>query len=117
MADNLERPAIIIGVPRTVSHTARLLEPLLNGIEEEQIPILLKTITVDDVVSRAYQAALASRLSVGIAYDGDRYVVHYKNLPEQHPLFDIRLEDNAQQRVLGANAARLVKGIPFKKLA
>lgn len=117
MADNLDRPTIVIGVtPSTTTDSARL-QPLLNGIEEEQIPFSTAEIQVTDVVSRAYQAALSSRLSVGIAYEQQRYVVHYKNLPEQAPLFDVTLAAPADLRKLGANAARLVKGIPFKPLS
>lgn len=116
MADNFERPTIIIGTKGQISSQNDQLSPLLNGIEEEQIPVAMRNISVNDVVSRAYQAALSSRLSVGIAYDGNRYVVHYKNLPEKKPLFDYVINSDKKLRVLGANAARLVKGIPFKKL-
>ncbi|WP_373842344.1 glycerol dehydratase reactivase beta/small subunit family protein [Limosilactobacillus sp.] len=116
MADNSEKPTIVIGLDSKNPSASVKLKPLLNGIEEEQIPVSTRSISVDDVVSRAYQAALSSRLDVGIAYDGNRYIVHYKNLPEKKPLFDFNIDDNVNLRILGANAARLVKGIPFKKL-
>ncbi|MCI1553205.1 MAG: glycerol dehydratase reactivase beta/small subunit family protein [Levilactobacillus sp.] len=117
MANDLERPTIVIGSIDRDGLGTEWLKPLLNGIEEEQIPFSLQSIAVKDTVSRAYQAALASRLSVGIAYDNKRYVIHYKNLPEQEPLFDVTVVDAKQLRALGANAARLVKGIPFKNLS
>ncbi|WP_203640748.1 glycerol dehydratase reactivase beta/small subunit family protein [Levilactobacillus andaensis] len=117
MADTPERPTIVIGVDGEISTAQAQLQPLLNGIEEEQIPSSIQDIAVSDVVSRAYQAALSSRLSVGIAYDDHRYVIHYKNLPEHEPLFDVTIDDVSTLRMLGANAARLVKGIPFKKLS
>lgn len=117
MADNLEKPTIVIGINGTGSLPQSHLKPILNGIEEEQIPVSTKDVSINNIVSRAYQAALASRLSVGIAYENNRYVVHYKNLPEQAPLFDLTINDDQQLRRLGANAARLVKGIPFKKLS
>jgi hypothetical protein len=117
MADTLERPTIVIGVNGEATAAQAQLQPLLNGIEEEQIPSSMQDIAVSDIVSRAYQAALSSRLSVGIAYDNHRYVIHYKNLPEHEPLFDVTIDDASKLRMLGANAARLVKGIPFKKLS
>ncbi|MFC6259551.1 glycerol dehydratase reactivase beta/small subunit family protein [Levilactobacillus fujinensis] len=117
MADSLERPTIVIGVNGEDSAPQTQLQPLLNGIEEEQIPSSVQDIAVRDIVARAYQAALSSRLSVGIAYEDHRYVIHYKNLPEHEPLFDVTIDDAATLRMLGANAARLVKGIPFKKLS
>ena len=89
MADNPERPTIVIGINGSSDSVRGKLKPILNGIEEEQIPVSLEDIHVDNVVSRAYQAALSSRLSVGIAYDNHRFIVHYKNLPESKPLFDI----------------------------
>ncbi|WP_054762582.1 glycerol dehydratase reactivase beta/small subunit family protein [Secundilactobacillus collinoides] len=117
MADNPERPTIVIGINGSSDSVRGKLKPILNGIEEEQIPVSLEDIHVDNVVSRAYQAALSSRLSVGIAYDNHRFIVHYKNLPESEPLFDININDDLKLRMLGANAARLVKGIPFKKIS
>lgn len=117
MANDPERPTIVIGSIDRDDLRSEWLKPLLNGIEEEQIPFSLQSIAVEDTVSRAYQAALASRLSVGIACDNKRYVIHYKNLPEQEPLFDVTVVDTKQLRALGANAARLVKGIPFKNLS
>lgn len=91
-------------------------KPLLYGIEEEQIPIRTIEIPEGNVVERAYKASLASKLAVGIAFSGDRYVVHYKNLVAETPLFDEQLTEIEKVRNLGANAARLVKGIPFKNL-
>lgn len=116
MVEASEKPTIVIGIKSQSSSTVAQLRPLLNGIEEEQIPVAMREIKVDDVVSRAYQAALSSKLDVGIAYDGNNYVVHYKNLPERKPLFNFNINNDKKLRVLGANAARLVKGIPFKKL-
>ncbi|WP_076459901.1 glycerol dehydratase reactivase beta/small subunit family protein [Limosilactobacillus caccae] len=115
MNNDSERPSIIVGVMNG-TNVPDSTKPLFNGIEEEQIPVAIREIDVDNVVSRAYQSALASRLSVGIAIDGDRFIVHYKNLKEDQPLFDITIDDKKEMRILGANAARLVKGIPFKEM-
>jgi hypothetical protein len=111
--DATDRPAIIFGLQPGASVTSDM-KPLFNGIEEEQIPSATREIDVADVVQRAYQSALSSRLSVGIANDGNRFIVHYKNLKEDQPLFDEVITDRQQLRDLGSNAARLVKGIPLK---
>lgn len=114
--DDSQRPSIVVGLENgiTIPDSAK---PLFYGIEEEQIPVSIREINVSGVLARAYQSALASRLSVGIAFEGDHFIVHYKNLRENHPLFDMTINDKKQLRILGANAARLVKGIPFKELA
>lgn len=111
--DSTDRPAIIYGLTAGENVTSDI-KPVLYGVEEEQIPLMTNEIDVPDVVERAYQSALNSRLSVGIANDGNRFVVHYKNLKPDKPLFDEVITDYQQLRDLGANAARLVKGIPFK---
>lgn len=113
MSDNDDRPAIIFGL-KPGTQVDPKLKPLFYGIEEEQIPSATREINVAGVVERAYQSALSSRLSVGLASDGNRVVVHYRNLKPNHPLFDIKVTSRQQMRDLGANAARLVKGIPFK---
>ncbi|KRM97671.1 glycerol dehydratase reactivase beta/small subunit family protein [Loigolactobacillus rennini] len=91
------------------------LQPLLYGIEEEQIPYAVRTIDRTGTLAHiAHEAAIASPLSVGIAYDQQHIDVHYKNLPEDQPLFSETWGDVRKLRALGANAARLVKGVPFK---
>ncbi|MXD27896.1 propanediol dehydratase, partial [Escherichia coli] len=45
-----------------------------------------------------------------------KLIVHYKNLPASAPLFTLMSqEDNQARRSIGNNAARLVKGIPFRE--
>ena len=91
------------------------LKEVLYGIEEEQIPCELTNISENDVIKRAYEAAESSRLSVGLAYDQKKVIVHYKNLDENKPLFKVDRKDGLTAlRHLGNNAARLVKGVPFK---
>lgn len=116
MVNTMDKPAIFIAVLTAASDLPATLKPLLNGIEEEAIPVQTKVITEDDVTMRAYQAALASRLSVGIGFDDQHVVVHYKNLHAEQPLFTVTRDSADRLRRLGANAARLVKGVPFKTL-
>ncbi|ANZ70499.1 propanediol dehydratase [Pediococcus claussenii] len=112
---NNDKPSIIVAIEDENQAIDRL-QSLFNGIEEEEIPVTTMVLKFNDVKQRAYQAALASRLSVGIGFEGSEIVVHYKNLHEEEPLFDILNANASQQRILGANAARLVKGTPFKEL-
>ncbi len=99
----------------SVLNDSSLFNHLLYGIEEEGIPYFLKKKEEQSAVELGYQAALDSRLSVGIGVgNNDHIVLHYSKLEKEEPLFQIDLKNNYQQGILGANAARLVKGIPFK---
>ncbi|HDY3019817.1 TPA: glycerol dehydratase reactivase beta/small subunit family protein, partial [Salmonella enterica] len=65
---------------------------------------------------QAWLAASRSPLLVGIACDREKLIVHYKNLPPSAPLFTLTYhQNNRAQRCTGNNAARLVKGIPFRE--
>lgn len=106
-------PSIVLAVPNGSSQVGDLNE-LFNGIEEEEIPVSIAQINAGDSVANAYQAALQSKLSVGLAFDDQQIVLHFKNLDEQTPLFRVSRRNPKAIRALGANAARLVKGTPFK---
>ncbi|EFO0323268.1 glycerol dehydratase reactivase beta/small subunit family protein [Escherichia albertii] len=89
---------------------------VLLGIEEEGIPFHIQQIPSGEVIDSAWQAARQSPLLVGIACDREKLIVHYKNLPTSAPLFTlIYQQDNHARRSIGNNAARLVKGIPFRE--
>lgn len=89
------------------------------GIEEEGIPF--KFIPINSkasVIECAYRASQESPLLVGIACDKQDLVLHYRNLPADCFIYRIKNYSSASKRDLrlfGSNAARLVKGIPFKK--
>lgn len=90
---------------------------VLLGIEEEGIPFVILPQTDGDVAHQAWLAACRSPLLVGIACDNQTLVVHYKNLPASAPLFTLTHQQNSlDRRSTGNNAARLVKGIPFRDL-
>ncbi|GAA2909689.1 glycerol dehydratase reactivase beta/small subunit family protein [Enterococcus pseudoavium] len=105
------RPTIF--VTKLVADTS--LAPILLGIEEEGIPYEEVVTTKLTLVEAAYELAVNSPLEVGIVMDGRQAVMHYKKLPKNEPLFIIDTADE-ELRKLGTNAARLVKGIPFKAL-
>ncbi|NPV69151.1 MAG: dehydratase [Firmicutes bacterium] len=87
------------------------------GLEEEGIPGVLSAADAPGAVDLAFSAAQASPLGTGIGIAADGLAVHFSRLPKEKPLFYIRRDecDPAHARHLGANAARLVKGIPFKE--
>ncbi len=47
MANTMDKPAIFIAVPTAASDLPATLKPLLNGIEEEAIPVQTKVIAED----------------------------------------------------------------------
>lgn len=109
------KPTIIIYHHPNVSQEA--IQDLLFGIEEEGIPFSLETRGTDeDILRMADEASHASALSVGVGCTADTLVLSYQNLPPHQFIYGLRSYKQAQQamRALGANAARLVKGNPFK---
>ncbi|MGO3732296.1 MAG: glycerol dehydratase reactivase beta/small subunit family protein [Vagococcus sp.] len=103
------RPTIYV---TKLSETADL-KWLLCGMEEEEIPSEIVPSQHTDMIDAAYESAVNSPLAVGIAIDDKQAVLHFKSLPERGPLFIV---ENTREKMmtLGMNAARLVKGIPFK---
>lgn len=90
---------------------------LIQGIEEEGIPWDLTAKPGPDAVALAFEACEASRLDVGLGLCGGQMVLHYNKLDPQKPLFSVaRNAGEDPIRALGANAARLVKKIPFKPI-
>lgn len=91
---------------------------LLWGIEEEGIPYELEMADGDSDIDLGYKAAQGSRLDVGIGISHEGFVsLHYVKLDKDRPLFKINTKlEKSKLRALGSNAARLVKGIPFKNL-
>ena len=112
MDSNVTTPAIVIS---TIGDCLAVWNEVLLGIEEEGIPFVIQHQAAGEVVQSAWQAARMSPLLVGIACNEETLVVHYKNLPASTPLFSLRYhQDRLARRNTGNNAARLVKGIPFR---
>jgi len=95
----------------------RELQPILWGLEEEGIPVEVENVSSGEAVVLAKQAAHMSALNVGIALDGVKgeIVLHHRDLAGECPLFTVAMQDASKTRlrILGANAARLVKGEPL----
>lgn len=95
----------------------QIVEPILNGMEEEGVPAIFKIKEEATSQYLGHKAADDSPLNVGIGIGKDKIVtLHEKKLGEK-PLFKLPLIANEENlRAIGANGARLVKGVPFKKI-
>ncbi|SDF56426.1 glycerol dehydratase reactivase beta/small subunit family protein [Sporolituus thermophilus] len=108
------KPTVMVGYAPHPDDTAKLRE-VAAGLEEEGIPYTIKPVDEADTVAIAYAAACASPLGVGLGIREREMCIHYYRLPETKPLF-LSTGGNgpAVWRWFGYNAARLVKGTPFK---
>ncbi|WP_448384626.1 glycerol dehydratase reactivase beta/small subunit family protein [Desulfosoma sp.] len=94
------------------------LEALLSGLEEEGIPAEVQN-GADGVFleAAAWEAARSTPLGVGLALNfmEKKAVLHHRDLPQDHPVLRLDPEffEAKELRLLGCNAARLVKGEPF----
>lgn len=114
----MEGPAIAVHVQPGHREDVALAE-ILWGMEEEGVPWVIKERESADVKALGYEAAQASRLGVGLGVSREGEVtLHFHRLPPERPLFEVRAGKKQPDlyRRLGSNAARLVKGIPFKPL-
>ncbi|WP_425060122.1 hypothetical protein SCACP_07700 [Sporomusa carbonis] len=110
----LTKPSIIVCTFPHANCDAKLRE-LQAGMEEEGIPYSLLNGDRNDAVALAYQGAQASPLGVGVGISPAGMCIHYHKLPALQPLFTLTGEGTAADwRQFGYNAARLVKGLPFK---
>lgn len=112
---NKDIPAIRIFFSPNIEEAS--FRQIFYGIEEETVPFSAEKAGQDSALHLGYQAAQNSRLGVGLGIGADQLaVLHYERLDKNDPLFQINLDEHqANLRVLGSNAARLVKGMPFKK--
>jgi hypothetical protein len=109
------KPAVIIlAVKPTPAET---IAPILWGLEEEGVPAELHEVAGGEAEALAKEAADRSPLNVGIGINLNKLMVslHHRNLPLERPLFTLRSAElhPAPLRMLGKNAARLVKGEPL----
>ncbi|MBC2249217.1 glycerol dehydratase [Listeria sp. FSL L7-0123] len=112
----------VVSKPAIYFHADKNADPdcikqVLFGIEEEGIPCELEMMPLKEEVQAAFRASASSPLLVGITLKNDHLVIHYRNLPPDKPLFSeyrFCAASLEKQRNMGMNAARLVKGVPFK---
>lgn len=115
MTDSI--PSIVIIKSESLTSPAAE-EKVCRGIEEEGVPFEVRTDPGDSAVKLAYQAAMLSRLDIGIGIGADHNIaVHYSRLEEVEPLFTASSDSESRSHViLGLNAARFAKGLPLKEL-
>lgn len=90
-------------------------EAVVAGLEEEGIPFVLERADeVSDLTSAAHDTAVHSRLGVGLAMQGPHACLHLKTLPPERPLLRCTVANAEEARLLGGDAARLVKGLPLR---
>ena len=108
----ISKPTILWYATQYISED--ILKPLLYGIEEEGLPVVIEFHSGTHM-ELANLASCNSALSVGIGVDEQAIVLTYKNIPAHQ--FIYRLSGYSHYpnslRTLGVNAARLVKGNPF----
>ena len=108
-----DRPSIKIFYDSNAVQPDKLTSILL-GIEEEGIPYDLAGVPESDVYDIGFKAAKASRLGVGIGVSSNKLILHFEKLEKKRPIFEIGTFEKENYRILGSNAARLVKKMPFK---
>ena len=109
-----EKPCIKVYISQDIRDTEGIMD-VCWGIEEEGIPYDKAVMPRSSALELSYRASNDSNLGVGIGIDSARVVLHYNKLRSERPLCSINLRENELiLRSIGANAARLVKRIPFK---
>ena len=108
-----DKPAVLIFMIPPIAK--EMIDAILWGLEEEGIPASLKEKENGKAVALAKAAANGSMLNVGIGMNQTEVVLHHRDLPLEQPLFSLATKALIQTklRILGANAARLVKGNPL----
>lgn len=117
IANNLEIPCIFVCINNLKEP---FLKEILAGIEEEGIPYNVKNINFNEstILREVYTAAQESRMGIAIGVIEGRVVLHFNKLKEEKPLVDIKLDlyEKEKARIVGCNAARLYKIMPFKDI-
>ena len=92
-----------------------VVDEILLGIEEEGIPAEVREELPGMTTNLAKAAADSSLLNVGIAVSSMDVIVHHRDLPADKPLFLLHAKNHTSDslKLLGVNAARLVKGNPL----
>lgn len=110
-----ERPTI--GVRAGTRVDAVAVEQIGLGMEEEGVPCLVTRVESTDAAAMAHEAALASRLGVGVGVSERQIVVTTEKLDARRPYLVLDVDARwTHARDMGANAARLVKRMPLVRV-
>jgi len=104
-------PAILLHADRRTPEGA--LTTLLLGIEEEGVPVEVHHHDEANPLVLAHDAAVASRLGIGVGVALEYVVITTEKLPEGRPYIAALLGE--ADRIVGSNAARIVKRIPLRQ--
>jgi hypothetical protein len=108
-----KKPAIVV---LTRDPALRVLKEVLAGIEEEGVLFEVTGSTEPSCEELALEGAAMSSLGVGIGIFEGVVCVQVSKMPPGNMLFRGSLKKGSKMRNIGANAARYIKGIPFKEL-
>lgn len=118
-ADLERKPAIALRRARELNPEHPVLKGLKAGIEEEGVPWQEIAVADNGSSQLAREGSEWSQLGVGIGVDSQGSItVHFHRLGHSEPLFSCQSTEATAVKAftLGANAARLVKGIPFREI-
>jgi len=109
--------AIYIGFDQVIAE--EVVKNISLGIEEEGVPFELHGgFCGESARTIAQSMSMQSKLDIGIGVDGaGKVAIHHSQFPEGYFLFETSVLPLGHWiRSIGANSARLAKGIPFKAL-
>jgi hypothetical protein len=92
----------------------RYVKDILAGIEEEGLFSYSYEEEDGNPIKAAYHAAESSLLGVGITIMKYHVVLHVQDLKIDEPILIMGVRDSSMLRIFGSNAARYIKGVPFK---
>ncbi|SHH43021.1 glycerol dehydratase reactivase beta/small subunit family protein [Clostridium grantii] len=93
---------------------SQVLKEIFAGIEEEGLPYEISEMVYKDVDRLSYEASTNSSLEVGIGVNEYEVAIHVRQMKKGEYLFEYSGYKLKHMRVLGSNAARYAKKIPFK---
>lgn len=89
------------------------IEEIFFGIEEEEIPYILKFLNKDKINKELYTEG---RFEIGIGIDSlGEIILNQKKYSKDFILKENIKSSKKKLRVFGQNAARILKGLPLKK--
>ncbi|SCP96530.1 glycerol dehydratase reactivase beta/small subunit family protein [Anaerobium acetethylicum] len=107
----INRPSIRI----YTCHADRdILKEICAGIEEEGVLYEIEERQETELDVLCYDAANESVLGTGVGVAFSETGMQMKGVPKGRNLFEVSNPTSGQCRILGANAARAVKRMPFR---
>ena len=90
------------------------IEEIFFGIEEEGVPYILKFLEDEKIDKESY---VNGRFEIGIGINSDgEILLNQKKYTKKYILRESIESSKRNLRIFGQNAARLLKGLPLKKL-